>query len=101
LTVSNAGFFSDGYGLAGVQPDWIRVGDTTTVHISSVNYSTNVIALANPISWPTGAPVYIYKNSNGVVVLNGKNPEIGAFPFGLANTSQSPLPPTKLQGLVQ
>jgi hypothetical protein len=101
LTVSNAGFFSDGYGLSGVQPDWIRIGDTTTVQIASVNYSANVITLANPISWPSGAPVYLYKNSNGVVVLNGKNPDIGAFPFGLTIESQAPLPPTSLQGLVQ
>jgi hypothetical protein len=100
LTVANAGFFSDGYGLTGVQPDWIRIGASTTVQISSVNYSTNVLTLASPVSWTSGTPVYIYKISSGAVVLNGANPDIGAFPFGSApgNRSEaSPQPPASIQ----
>ena len=98
LTVANAGFFSDGYGLTGVQPDWIRIGPSTTVQISSVNYSTNVIKLASPASWSSGASVYLSKNSNGTVVLSGTNPDLGAFPFGSTSALPAPLPPTKLQG---
>jgi hypothetical protein len=99
--VANAGFFSDGYGINGVQPDWIRIGASTTAQISSVNYSSNVITLASPASWSSGASVYLYKNSNGAVVLNGANPDIGAYPFGSTSASQAPLPPTNLQAIVQ
>ena len=97
LTVGNAGFFSDGYGLTGVQPDWIRIGPSTTAQIASVNYSANVITLASPVSWSSGASVYLYKNSNGTIVLTGANPDIGAFPSGSMSESQAPLPPTNLQ----
>lgn len=97
LTVANAGFFSDGYGLAGVQADWIRIGANTTVQISAVNYSANTLSLASPISWMSGAPIYLYKNSSGVVVLNAANPDIGAYPFGLPSDPEQPDPPTGLQ----
>jgi hypothetical protein len=101
VAVANAGFFSDGYGLTGVQPDWIRIGGSTTAQIASVNYSANVITLATPASWSSGASVYLYKNSNGTVVLTGANPDIGAFPSGSTSgggsgTPQPPLPPTNL-----
>jgi hypothetical protein len=87
LAVANAGFFSDGYGITGVEPDWVRIGPSTTAQIGSVNYSTNVITLASPASWSSGAPVYLYKNSNGATVLTGANPDIGAFPSGLTKGS--------------
>jgi len=101
LTVANAGFFSDGYGITGVQPDWIRIGASTTAQIASVNYSANVITLASPASWPSGASIYLYKNSNGALVLNGANPDIGAYPFGSTSAVQPPLPPTSLQAIVK
>jgi hypothetical protein len=101
LTVENAGFFSDGYGLTGVQPDWIRIGASTAVQISSVGYSTNVITLASPVSWTSGASIYLYKNSKGALVLNGANPDIGAYPFGSTSASQPPLPPINLQAIVK
>lgn len=92
LAVANAGFFSDGYGIWGVQGDWIRIGASTKVQITSVNYSTNVLTLAGPVSWSNGAPIYLYKTSDGHVVLNGANPDIGAFPFGSTGESQVHLP---------
>jgi hypothetical protein len=101
LVVANAGFFCDGYGLTGVQADRIRIGGSTTVQISSVNYSTNVLTLANPVSWSSGAPIYLYKNSDGTVVLNGANPDIGAFPFGSTGESQAPLPATNVQAVAK
>jgi len=101
LTVANAGFFSDGYGITGVQPDWIRIGPSATAQIASVNYSSNVITLATPVSWSSGASVYLYKNSNGTIVLTGTNPDIGAFPSGSTSGGGTPppappLPPTNL-----
>jgi hypothetical protein len=99
LTVADASFFQDGMGITGVQPDGIRIGASTTVQISSINYATNVITLASPVSWSSGAGVYLYKDSRGNVVLSGANPDVGAYPSGV----QAPppiAPPTNLQGVV-
>jgi len=85
LTVVDAGVFSDGEGLTGVgqnvNADWIRIGASTTVQISSINYSTNVITLASPVSWSNNDGVYLYKNSSGTVVLNNTNPDMGALQY--------------------
>ncbi|HYK87916.1 MAG TPA: hypothetical protein VE398_04055 [Acidobacteriota bacterium] len=83
LVVNDASFFQDGYGITGVQADWIRVGASTTVQISSINYPTNTITLANSISRSPGDPIYLYKDSSGRVVLFGNAPDIGAYPYGL------------------
>src|SRR4029077_14113686 len=103
LTVANAVFFSDGYGLTGVQGGWIRIGPSVTVQVASVNYSSNVLTLANPVSWSSGASVYLYKNSTGTVVLTGANPDLGAFPPGSASSTgpQPPLPPTNIQAIAK
>ncbi len=101
LTVADAGFFSWGYGIPNVQPDWIRIGPSTTVQISNINYATNVITLANPVSWSGGASVYLYKNSNGTIVLASANPNIGFDPAasGTVSGTQPPLPPTNVQAI--
>lgn len=86
LTVTDAAFFQDGYGITGVQADWIRVGSLITspiAQISSVNYSTNVITLASAISWSNNDPVFLYKDSSGVQVLFAALPDIGALQFGV------------------
>lgn len=89
LTVADAGYFQDGYGGI-VQADWIRIGSTNTVQISSINYSTNVITLATAQTWSNGDSIYLYKKSDGVVVLNGANPDIGAFPFSSVSQVATP-----------
>jgi hypothetical protein len=96
LTVADAGFFSWGYGIPNVQPDWIRIGPSTTVQIASINYSTNVITLASPVSWASGAGVYLYKDSSGNIQLNSANPSLGAFPAGSTSISTAPVPPTNI-----
>ncbi len=93
LMVADAHFFQPGWGNA--QPDWIRVGASTTVQISSINYSTNTITLANGISRSSGNPVYLYRDSSGKVVLSGANPDIGAYYQGGA-AAGAPEPPTRL-----
>jgi len=104
LTVADAGFFSWGYGIPNVQPDWIRIGPSTTVQIASINYSTNVITLASPVSWASGAGVFLYKDSSGNIQLNSANPSLGAFPAGStggSTGSQSPAPPTNVQAIAK
>jgi len=101
LAVVNAGFFSDGYGLNGVQADWIRIGPSVTVQVTSINYSSNIITLTSPVSWASGAPIYLYRNSEGAVVLGGANPDIGAFPSGSPAAPAEPLPPSDLHAVAK
>jgi hypothetical protein len=85
LTVDESVFFSDGWGMSAwsdVQPDEIAIGTTSnTVAISSINYTTNVITLGSPMEWDDGDPIYLYKDSDGTVVLYGSAPDIGAMEY--------------------
>ena len=88
LTVANARFFQDGTWGAimarGVTlfPDWIAIGTVgNAVQISSINYDTNTITLASPMTWTNDAPIWLYKNSSGKRVLYGAAPDIGAHEF--------------------
>jgi hypothetical protein len=89
LVVNDAWFFQDGWGVTGVQADWIRVGPSTTVQISSIDYTTNTITLSSAISRSNGAQVYLYKDSGGNVVLTGSFPDLGAFPYRGGSTPPS------------
>jgi hypothetical protein len=89
LAVSDAGFFSWGYGIPNVQGDWIRIGASTTAQISTIDYSTNVITLAGAVSWSKGDGVYLYKDSNGNPQLGGPNPNIGAFTGGASSSGDA------------
>lgn len=96
LLVNDAGFFQDGYGLPGVNADQIRVGTSTVAQITSINYATNTLTLSSSITRSPGAPVYLFGDSNGRIVLTGNAPDIGAFPAG----SGKPAPPTGLTASV-
>jgi hypothetical protein len=87
LVVDDAGWFQDGtWGSAlarGVThfPDWIAIGTVgNVVEIESINYDTNTITLASPMTWANDAPIWFYKNSSGERVLYGTAPEFGAHP---------------------
>jgi len=84
LTVGDARFFQPGWGPSdhAVLGDTIRVGASTTVQITGVNYSTNTLTLANSISCSAGDSVYLYKDSSGTVRLTGSAPNVGAFGTG-------------------
>jgi hypothetical protein len=99
LVVSDAMYFQDGtWGSdltrkAGtMQADWIAIGAVNNiVQISSINYSTNTITLASPISWNNNAPIWLYKKSDGARVLFGAAPDLGASEFETGKL----LPPEK------
>jgi hypothetical protein len=99
LQVGDASVFQDGW--AGVEPDTIAVGSTGNVAaISSIDYNTNTITLASPLSWLAGAPVYLYKNSSGQQVLYGSAPDIGAYEYtGSAPPPSDTTPPTAPTGV--
>lgn len=103
LTVADAGFFQDGWGfpagtgLGQMTPDCLRIGSSTVVCIVArgINYSTNTLTLASPVSWNSNDPVYLYSDSSGTVRLTGIAPSIGAF--GLPTVvGTRPAPPTQL-----
>ena len=91
LTVANAHWFQPGWGPTGaaVNADWIRIGTSTTVQISSVDYTNNILTLASPQSWSNGASIYLYKDSGGTVVLTGSAPDVGAFPYSSSPSGNS------------
>jgi len=77
LRVVDARFFQPGW--AGVLPDVIAVGTAgNTAKIVSIDYSSNTITLAAVISRKPGASVWLKSKSDGVNVLNGLAPDIGA-----------------------
>jgi len=87
LIVNDASYFQDGYGLSNdystVSPDCIAIGTVSNhVCVTSVNYSTNTLTLASAISRSAGQSVYLYSKSDGVQVLTGTAPDIGAFSTG-------------------
>ena len=81
LIVHDAKFFSDGFGVPDVDADYIRIGNSTTVQISSINYGTNTITLASIQTWSDDDPVNLYKDSDGTIVLYGSAPDIGAYEY--------------------
>ena len=80
LVVDDAYPFQDGW--AGVDPDTIAVGSVSNaVQISSIDYETDTIALANPIPRSDGDPVWLYRDSDGTRVLYGSAPDSGAVEY--------------------
>lgn len=88
LVVQDAQYFQDGtWGAAmarGVTlfPDWIAIGSVNNVaQISSINYSVNTITLSSPMTWSGGAPIWLYKKSDGTQVLYGSASDYGAYEY--------------------
>jgi len=80
LVVSDATYFQDGTKApAGkVDADYISVGTVgNIVQISLI--SGNTITLASSISRSDGDSIWLYKDSDGTVVLNGSAPDAGAY----------------------
>ena len=94
LHVNDAAYFQDGtLGSdlsrgATVFPDWIAIGTVdNVVAISSIDYATNIITLASAKTWSDNASVWLYKKSDGVVVLVGSQPDAGAHEYGLGTAT--------------
>lgn len=99
LVVNDVSYFQDGYGLANpnstVTGDCISVGAAANhVCITAINYSTNTLTLASPIGRSAGQGIYLYSKSDGVQVLTGNAPDIGAYPYTGTNTTSLNPPPT-------
>lgn len=87
LIVTDAHFFQDGWGTTA---DCIAVGTVAnTACVSSINYGTNTITLASPLTWSNAQSVWLFKNSSSVTVLYGSAPDMGAYPYSNAVTAVS------------
>src|SRR5262249_54815840 len=107
LVVNDAWYFQDGYGLSNpystVNGDCIAVGTASNhVCVTTVNYATNTLTLASPISRSDGQGVYLYKKSDGLLVLTGSAPDMGAYPYGSGGGGGGnlPAPPSGLSAVV-
>ncbi|MCC6848704.1 MAG: right-handed parallel beta-helix repeat-containing protein [Deltaproteobacteria bacterium] len=80
VPVVRASFFQDGYGGL-VAPDQIKVGANPPVGIVSVDDANNRIVVAQPISFPSGAPVNL--------PYSGAAPDAGAYEFAAGISAPS------------
>ena len=81
LVVDDTLFFQDGTwgsSLSNVQADWIAIGTSdNVVQIKSVDSKTT-ITLTRQMSWGAQARIWLFRDSKGRCVLQGKAPDIGA-----------------------
>ncbi len=99
LVVDDARYFQDGKWGSNlsraakvIQADWIAIGTVyNAVQISAIDYSTNTITLASPMTWKGGDSVWLYKKSDGTKVLSGTAPAMGAH-----EVIEPPAPPQNL-----
>jgi hypothetical protein len=104
LVVADAAYFQDGYGLSNVYStvsgDCIAVGTAANhVCVTAINYATNTLTLASSISRSVGEGVYLYSKSDGVKVLTGSAPDMGAYPY-TGSSGSAPAPPSGLAAVV-
>jgi len=108
LVVAVSNYFFAGYGPTSNLPSYasIPVGDVirvdnNTYQLTAVNYGTNTLTTATPVTCNTGDPVSLYQLTDGTVVfpLTQTTPDVGAFQSSSSSTS-SVLPPTGLTAAV-
>ncbi len=94
LVVDDAMYFQDGTWGSDLArgmnffPDWIAVGSVrNVVEIAGIDYATNTITLKSPLTWAADDPVWLYKKSDGAVVLAGAAPDIGAYEYVVSAVS--------------
>ena len=86
LVVTDTSYFQDGYSLSNanstVHGDCIAVNTASNhVCVTAVNYTTNTLThRPSSITRSSGQGIYLYSKSDGVQVLTGATPDMGAFP---------------------
>lgn len=87
LLVDDARYFQDGtwgsdLARIDLHADWIAIGTVANVvQVSAVDHEMGTIELAAPMTWEDGASVWLYRKSNGEIVLFGAAPEMGAHEY--------------------
>jgi len=82
LPVEDARYFCDGFGIAGLGGDRIRLdGQVEAVMVTMVDYAANTLTLDRAVAWTAGQGV--------ALEYHGAAPDIGAFEFIPAGEVQS------------
>lgn len=89
LVLADARFFQPGW--AGTEADWLAIGTVSNVYqISTVNsYTTGSTTFTGAVSCTNGDDVWLYKKSDGEIVLAGAAPDVGAFEYGVPESPSS------------
>lgn len=97
LTVDDAYFFYDGWGIDGESADYICIGSVGPVQIKEwvgstpgINYPANIITLVSQQSWGDNDP--IYKAVSHTACFYGPAPDLGAIE-GEGNPDSAPPTP--------
>lgn len=81
ITVDNANYFCDGYGL--IDGDNIFIGSNLNLEVTDVDYSTETITVNRSITWSDGDDVSLSS-------YNGATPDIGAYEFISSGPNTTP-----------
>jgi hypothetical protein len=85
--VTDAGYFTDGWGI--IEGDAIQLqNQTTTAKITNINYSTNSITVDKNLTWTNGQGV--------ALAYSGSAPDIGAKEYFSGGDTTPPSPPDGL-----
>ena len=85
LRVSDAGYFTDGFGIPGEAGDWVQFqGQTTPARILAIDYALNTLTLDRPLSWSAGQGLHL--------AYSGRAPDVGAFESGSGSADANRLP---------
>jgi len=83
FVVDDAEYFTDGWGITGVDGDMIQVfGTTQRARITSVNYGTATITVDTSLTWT--------QNQGISLVYEGSAPDIGAYEVHQASAPSAP-----------
>ena len=88
IPVADAKIFVDGFGIA--DGDSIQLqGQTQVARITSINYTTNVLTVDQPLTWTSGLGVSI--------PYSGSAPDIGAYEYTSGAGTTPPAAPKNLK----
>ncbi|MCX5685477.1 MAG: PKD domain-containing protein [Planctomycetota bacterium] len=83
LPVKDAGYFCDGFGIPGVEGDWIQLeSQSQKARVTGIDYEKNVLRLDQALTWKEGQGVSL--------AYSGKAPDLGALEF-MAEGKQPPI----------
>jgi hypothetical protein len=81
MPVADVKYFYDGHGIDGEAGDMIRLaGDTRRAQVIGIDYTRNLLMLAQPLTWNDGQRV--------ALAYDGDAPDLGAYEYG-----DAPAPP--------
>jgi len=86
FVVVDAGYFTDGWGISGVQGDEIQLfGTSQAARVASINYETNAITVDRHVSW--------VQHQGVCLAYEGSAPDVGAYELSQRTDPATPADP--------